>query len=120
MIYHSDKLLITKLIPSEGIRKEKGIAIMALEITGIRKPEPQDPHEAISHYRWYDDADDTRGIDEREALIRWMESHNTDAYVKDGAVKIWCDIRKNSYGTKYLQTYSDNKYSNNLLSLPQC
>lgn len=93
---------------------------MALEITGIRKPNPQDPHEAISHYRWYDDVDNTRGLDEREGLIRWMESNKVDAYVADGNVKVWCDIRKNIHGTKYLQTYADNKYTNNLLSLPQC
>jgi hypothetical protein len=93
---------------------------MALEITGIRKPNPQDPHEAVSHYRWYDDEDNTRGIDEREALISWMQSHKVDAYVADGASKVWCGIRENSHGTKYLQTYSDSKYTNNLLSLPQC
>lgn len=94
---------------------------MALQITGIRKPDPTDPHEAVSHYRWYDNVEDTRGIDEREALIRWMESHNTDAYVLDSdGHKVWCDIRKNSHGTKWLQTYADKKYTNNLLLLPQC
>ncbi len=93
---------------------------MALEITGIRKPEPNDPHEAISHYRWHDDDDNTNGIDERTALIKWMEDNKVDAYVANGSGKVWCAIRENKYGTKYLQTYADKTWNDNLLSLPQC
>lgn len=93
---------------------------MALQITGIRKPDPEDPHEAISHYRWLDDTDNTVGIDEREALIKWMEINKIDAYVADGTRKVWCAIRENKHSTKYLQTYSDGEWSNNLLALPQC
>ena len=92
----------------------------ALEITGIRKPDPDDPHEAISHYRWHDDDDDTAGIDEREALIKWMEDNSVKAYVADGAGKVWCGIRENKHGTKYLQTHADRKWTDNLLALPQC
>jgi hypothetical protein len=92
---------------------------MALQITGIRKPNPDDPHEAISHYRWHDDVDNSNGIDEREALIKWMEDNKIRAYVADVSKKIWCGIRKNAHGTKYLQTYADDKWTNNLLALPQ-
>ncbi len=92
---------------------------MGLQITGIRKPNPSDSHTAISHYRWIDDTDNTTGIDEREGLIKWMEANKVDAYVGTGASKVWCDIRENDYGTKYLQTYADKKWTNNLLALPQ-
>lgn len=93
---------------------------MALQITGIRKPNPTDPHEAISHYRWFDHSDNTAGIDEREALIAWMEKNEVSAFVSNGSSKAWCGIRKNQYGTKYLQTYADEQWNNNLLSLEQC
>jgi hypothetical protein len=93
---------------------------MALQITGIRKPDPDDPHEAISHYRWHDNSDNTNGIDEREALIKWMKANKVDAYVADGTDKVWCEIRENRYSTKYLQTYADGKWTDNLLALPQC
>ena len=93
---------------------------MALEITGIRKPDPNDPHEAISHYRWRKDASGETGIDERLEVISYLERNDEKAYVADGNTKIWCAIRKNQHGTKYLQTYADSEWSNNLLSLPQC
>lgn len=93
---------------------------MALQITGIRKPNPSDPHEAISHYRWLDHDDNTTGIDEREALIAWMEENKVKAFVANGSDKVWCGIRKNQHGTKYLQTYADDQWNNNLLSLDQC
>jgi hypothetical protein len=93
---------------------------MALQITGIRKPDRDDPHEAISHYRWFDHADDTAGVDEREVLIKWMQDHEVDAYVEDDEGKVWCGIRENKYGTKYLQTYADKRWTDNLLSLPPC
>lgn len=95
---------------------------MALQIIGVRKPDRSNPHEAISHYRWYDDVENTRGTDNREELIKWMEKNKVSAYVldKDTGRKVWCGIRENKYGTKYLQTYADKKWSDNLLALPEC
>jgi hypothetical protein len=95
---------------------------MSLQITGVRKPNRNDPHEAISHYRWYDDDDNTRRLDERVVLIAWMERNEVSAYVidKDTNKKVWCDIRTNQHGTKYLQTYADKKWTDNLLALPEC
>lgn len=93
---------------------------MALQITGIRKPNPHDSHVAVSHYRWIDHDDDTTGIDKREDLIRWMEKNEVRAYVASGNGKVWCGIRENTHGTKYLQTYANEKWNDNLLELPQC
>ena len=92
---------------------------MPLQITHIRKPNPQDPHEAISHYGWRKDSNGETGVDEREAVIGYLERNNEKAYVAHGSDKNWCGIRNNGH-IKYLQTYADNKWTNNLLSLPQC
>jgi len=91
---------------------------MALQITHIRKLNPQDPHEAISHYG-SPKKDGTLAIYEREFLIKWLEDNKVKAYVADGSSEVWCGIRDNGR-IKYLQTYADSKWSNNLLSLPQC
>lgn len=97
----------------------EGAANMALQITGIRKPNPSDSHTAISHYRWHDDADNTNGINERVALISWMEANKVGAYVSVSAGTVACTIRENQYGTKYLETRPDNTGKDNLLALPQ-
>jgi Protein of unknown function (DUF3892) len=118
MIYHTAKLDITTN-NSWGYPRNKGDAKMALQITGIRKPDPNDSHTAISHFRWHDDVDGTNGIDERVALIKWMEDNKVGAYVSVSAGTVACTIRENQHGTKYLETRPDNTGKDNLLSLPQ-
>lgn len=93
---------------------------MALQITGIRKPGgAHNAHEAISHYRWRKDSNGETGIDTRMDVINYLERNNEKAYVSVGGRTAWCGIRVNSHGTKYLQTYADSTYNDNLLSLPQ-
>ncbi|HEU4914913.1 MAG TPA: DUF3892 domain-containing protein [Candidatus Saccharimonadales bacterium] len=92
---------------------------MALQITGIRKPGSRDSHEAISHYRWRKDHNGETGIDARLDVISYLERNNEKAYVSVGGSTAWCGIRTNQYGTKYLQTYADGKWDDNLLSLPE-
>lgn len=91
---------------------------MSLQITHIRKPNPQSPHEAISHYG-SPKKDGTLGIYEREFLIKWLEDNKVNAYVADGADKVQCQIRDNGR-IKYLQTVADKTWTDNLLALPQC
>lgn len=91
---------------------------MSIRITHIRKPNAQSPHEAISHYGCPKN-DGSLGVYEREFFIKWLEDNNTKAYVSDGTNRVWCSIRNNGH-IKYLQTYSDDTWTNNLLSLPQC
>lgn len=92
---------------------------MALQITGIRKPGGRDSHEAISHYRWRKDHNGETGIGARLDVIGYLERNNEKAYVSVGTATAWCGIRTNQYGTKYLQTYADNTWNDNLLSLPE-
>jgi len=77
---------------------------MALQITGIRKPNPSDSHTAISHYRWRKDANGETGIDTRMDVINYLERNRETAYVSVAAGTITCTIRENQYGTKFLET----------------
>lgn len=93
---------------------------MAFQITGIRKPGgANNPHEAISHYGWIDDGKTQPHIDERLTVVSWVEDKKIPAYVLDGTRKVWCQVRVNDHGTKYLQTVADGQWSNNLLVLPE-
>lgn len=93
---------------------------MTFQIVGIRKPGgANNPHEAISHYQWIDDGETAAYITERLKVISWVEDLKLPAYVLDGSRKIWCQVRQNENGTKYLQTVADGQWSNNLLALPE-
>lgn len=101
-------------------RLEKGIN-MAFRINGIRKPGgAANTAVAISHYRWIDDGKSEETITDRMTVVSWVEERGIRAYVADGANKVWCEVRTNSNGTKFLQTVADGRETNNLLSLPEC
>lgn len=121
MIYRSDKLVITisKPVVRAPGRGNK-VNIMAFQITGIRKPGGADnTHEAISHYRWADDGKSESIITDRLTVVGWLDKGH-QAYVSDGVYRVFCQVRQNDNGTRYLQTVTDNRFSNNLLSLPEC
>jgi len=94
---------------------------MAIEITGIRKPGGAwNTAEAISHYRWVEDGTANRGITDRLTVVDWLEHRGITAYVADNSQQVWCEVRQNQHGTKFLQTVADGRETNNLLSLPEC
>jgi len=79
------------------------------------------PHEAISHYGWVNERTDKRGRNDRTSMVDWIKNKKGIAYVKDSLGNVaYCEVRKNSRGTEFLQTVSDGKYTNNLLELPEC
>ena len=94
---------------------------MAVRITAIQKDNGNhnNPHEAISMYRWVNESTSESGDSTRLAMVCWMEQKDGEAYVGSGANKAWCYVNISARGTKFLQTYADSKWSNNLLSLPE-
>lgn len=93
---------------------------MAIRITGIRKPGGADnAHAAISHYRWIEDGKTTSNITDRPTVVKWVDD-GVVAYVSDGYSKTYCSVRENERGTRFLQTVTNSRYSDNLLSLPEC
>ena len=89
--------------------------------TGIIKQGGADnPHEAISDYRLLEDGKTVPFLFNRGSISTWTPNSRTDIYVKDSAGNTaFCYVNVNRFGTKFLQTYSDNKWSDNLLSLPE-
>jgi hypothetical protein len=92
---------------------------MAIRITGIRKPGgAQNPHEAISYYRWKEDDEDNGAISPRSTVVGWLDG-GVEAYVEDSQGKVDCRVNVSPAGTRFLQTYADGRWTDNLLSLPQ-
>ena len=95
---------------------------MTVQIICINKDNGNhaNPNEAISHYGWHEESTGRRGKDTRVIMVNFLEQGN-HAYVKDWyGNKVFCYVRKNSAGTKFLQTYSNGDYSDNLLELNEC
>jgi len=95
---------------------------MSVRITCINKDEGyhENPNEAISHYGWLNESSGKQGESDRRSMVEWVNKEGNEAYVKDDGNIAYCYVRKSSNGIEFLQTFADSKYTNNLLSLPEC
>lgn len=94
---------------------------MAVRIIAIRKDrgDHYNPHEAISHYKWLNEQTNESKITDRPTMVDWVEG-NGHAYVRDTAGTVSCYVNTSRAGTKFLQTRADNRWTDNLLNLPEC
>ena len=95
---------------------------MAVKITCVDKPSAnlQDPHEAISQFGWFDINTRQTMYSTRLQMVEFLETGGS-AYVEDSQGNFaYCQVRTSIRGTKFLQTVTDNRWSDNLLSLPRC
>jgi len=95
---------------------------MVVRITCVDKPSGniQNPHEAISTYGWTDESTGESKTTDRLTMVNWVKKGGV-AYVKDNfGNKAQCQVRKSVTGTEFLQTVTDGKWTDNLLSLPRC
>lgn len=89
-----------------------------VQVTCIRKPHPQSPHEHITHignpqagWEWT-----------REQVIASIEARTNTFYVLDPYTGKRSDVGVVHLAGKapYLRTHADGDWNNNLLSLNQC
>lgn len=96
---------------------------MAIRITCINKSNGNhaDPHHAISHLGWKNEATGNTGKNTRLEIYDWIKNENGKAYVLDSeGNKAMVGTREHANGTKYLQTYADRVWTDNLLALREC
>ena len=96
---------------------------MSVRITCINKSSGYhaDQHHAITHLGWIEDGTGKTGKSTRMEMYDWIKNNNGVAYVLDArGNKAYVGTRENQYGTKYLQTYADQVWTDNLLALPEC
>lgn len=92
---------------------------MAIRITHIRQAGGAE-HEHIVRLWWIDPASGKTGDNARGEIVSWIEDENGKAYVED-AQGNRADVRVVAprYGEKYLRTYADGRWTDNLLALPR-
>jgi hypothetical protein len=93
---------------------------MSIRIVRIKKPSGlnSNPHEAISEFDWIEDLTGKSGIASRQQIYDFLQNKGV-AYVKDARGDVaYLYPKQNLYGTKFVQTYADGIWKDNLLALP--
>lgn len=88
-----------------------------VQVTCIIKPNPQSPHEHITHlgnpvgnWMWT-----------RKEVIASIDAKSNTFYVQGpGSGRANIGVMREAGKLPYLRTYADGKWTNNLLSLNQC
>jgi hypothetical protein len=96
---------------------------MAVRITCINKDggNHENPHEGITQFGWTNEETRAGGKSTRAEMVDFLENKKGSAYVKDGLGNVaHVGVVTSSRGTKYLRTYADGKWTDNLLALPEC
>lgn len=87
---------------------------MALRCTAIRMSQGGYHHEHITHI-WTSDG----SVHTRAWMVAYVEASGS-AYVQDAYGNVASlAVRKSSAGNKYVQTYADGTWTDNLLALPK-
>ena len=97
---------------------------MSIRITCINKSGGyhQDPHHAISALGWVNEETGKTGKNTRLEIYDWIKSKNGTVpmfEIRGVTVRI-VGTREHANGTKFLQTYADQVWTDNLLALPEC
>lgn len=92
---------------------------MSIRIIAIKKDNGnhRNPYEAITHFQWLCPSTGGSGVSTRAEMVKFLEGGGAAFVERDGQLAN-CGVRNNGR-IKYVQTYSDGYYDNNLLSLPE-
>ncbi|AXC09894.1 hypothetical protein ACPOL_0519 [Acidisarcina polymorpha] len=96
---------------------------MSIRITCIKKSNGhhEDPHHAISDLGWINEQTNEAKRSTRLEMYDWIKNHDGVASVLDArGNKARVGVREHANGTKYVQTYADRVWTDNLLALPEC
>ena len=91
---------------------------MAIRITAVRL-QGGNGHEHIVHLWWTNPANSKSGDNSRAQLVAWIEDEGGKAYVEDTHGRVDVGVVKPTHGPKYLRTYADGRWTDNLLALPR-
>ena len=96
---------------------------MSVRITCISKDggNHENPHAAISALGWTNEETGESGRSTRLEIYDWIKTRNGKAYVRDGyGNTVFVGTAETARGTKYVRTYRDQTWTDNLLALPEC
>jgi hypothetical protein len=96
---------------------------MSVRITCINKDNGnhENPHEAIQYLGWINEKTKVSGKTSRLDMFNWIKEKGGEAYVNngDGNISI-VGTATTARGTKYVRTYANGVWNDNLLQLPEC
>ena len=96
---------------------------MSVRITCISKAggDHENPHVAITSLGWINEENNNRGTSTRLEMYDWIKEKSGVAYVRDAqGNQVRVGTAETQRGTKYVRTYSDKVWTDNLLALPEC
>jgi hypothetical protein len=87
--------------------------VQTIQVKCVNKAHRDSSHEGITHlggdgWKWT-----------RQQVIDAIEGERYAFYTNAGGKTAWVGVRQGAHG-KYLQTYADGQWNNNLLALPEC
>jgi len=92
---------------------------LAIKITHIRQAGGTG-HEHITHLWWTNPASGKVGDNTRSRIVSWIEDEHGKAYVEDRTGnRADVLVVTPAGGPKYLRTYADGRWTDNLLALPR-
>jgi|NGEPerStandDraft_6_1074524.scaffolds.fasta_scaffold88381_1 hypothetical protein len=92
---------------------------MSIQITAIRLSAGTS-HEHIVRLWWTDPATGDSKDNSRAEIVSWMETKDGKAFVEDeNGYRVNVGVITPSHGEKYLRTYADRVWTDNLLALPR-
>jgi hypothetical protein len=96
---------------------------MSVRITCISKAggDHENPHAAISDLGWVNEDTQATGKSTRLQMYDWIKNKDGYAYVRDRAGNTArVGTAETARGTKYVRTYRDKVWTDNLLALLEC
>ncbi|MEJ0073659.1 MAG: DUF3892 domain-containing protein [Candidatus Saccharibacteria bacterium] len=91
---------------------------MSIQITAIRLSGGA-THQHITRLWWTNPSTGQADNNTRAEIVAWIETKNGKAYVDDAnGHRADVKVVTPSYGQKYLRTYADGVWTDNLLALP--
>ena len=90
---------------------------MAIRIVGKRLGRGP-AHEHISYLWWIGPVSDEIQYSSRDAMVNFIETQNGQAYVTDGVYTAYLYVNRIGQGPKFVQTYADGIWTDDLLALP--
>lgn len=92
---------------------------MAIRFTHIRLSGGTGHHHIVRLW-WVNPSSGATGDNSRGELVSWIEDEGGKAYVEDGQRhRVNVGVVKPAHGSKYLRTYADGTWTDNLLALPR-
>lgn len=91
------------------------------QIDCVNKPDRSSPHEAITHVGGPNPNGVGRWKDPVATIVKLIENKTHRFYTRDAAGRTaWVGVNTSKAGNKFLQTYADGVWSNNLLAQSEC